>query len=99
MKFEILAEASERIRATAKKKEKISLIAQILRQAVDREIYLAGTLPSGKLGVGWATVQAAAAGQMPASDSVALTAIQTYPDDPAGTSGPGSLQRKKENPS
>jgi len=58
MKFEILAETSERIRATAKKKEKIALIAQILRQVGGREIYLAahylsGNLPSGRLGIGW----------------------------------------------
>lgn len=57
MKFEDMVEASERIRFTAKKKEKVSLIANLLRQLRDEEIslaahYLAGNLPSGKLGIG-----------------------------------------------
>lgn len=101
MKFEILAEASERIRATAKKKEKISLIAQILGQVSGREIYLAahylsGNLPSGKLGIGWRTLQDAIMDLVPASGSVELAIIQAYLDDLAKISGPGSSQHKKK---
>jgi DNA ligase-1 len=101
MKFMILAEASERIRATSKKKEKIALIARILGQAKGREIYLAahylsGNLPSGRLGIGWRTLQDAVTDPAPASDSVELIDIQAYLDDLAGTAGSGSLQRKKK---
>jgi hypothetical protein len=38
MKFETLVEASEKIRATAKKKEKVSIIAEFMRQLRGREI-------------------------------------------------------------
>lgn len=101
MKFEILAQTSERIRATAKKKEKIAFIAGILRQAVGREIhlaahYLSGNLPSGRLGIGWRTVQDAAMHPASASDSIELITLQAYLDDLARTSGPGSVQRKNK---
>lgn len=62
MKLESLVEVSERIRSTARKKEKVSIITQLLRQLRGREIslaahYLSGNLLSGKIGIGWRTIQ------------------------------------------
>ena len=53
-----------RLRATTKKTEKVALIAELLRQARGREIeilalYLTGTLPQGRIGIGWRSLQAA----------------------------------------
>ena len=50
----------ERVRATSKKTEKVALIADVLRQARGREaellaMYLTGTLPQGRIGLGWRT--------------------------------------------
>ncbi len=54
MKLEKLADISERVSATSSKKEKVSLIAGLLKQAKDKEIslaahYLSGQLPQGRL--------------------------------------------------
>lgn len=101
MKFETLVGASEKIRATAKKKEKVSIIAELLRQLRGREIflaahYLSGSLPSGKLGIGWRTVQDATKELRPSPDSIHLPDIQAYLDDLARSKGPGSSELKKQ---
>jgi DNA ligase-1 len=101
MRFEILVEVSERIRSTTKKKEKISLIADLLKQIRGKEVYLAvhylsGNLPSGKLGVGWRTVQDALMDLLPSPAQLEITTIQAYLDDVAQASGPGSVEKKKQ---
>src|SRR6185503_10370499 len=58
----------ERVRATSKKTEKVTLIAEVLRQARGREaellaMYLTGALPQGRIGLGWSTIHAALEGE------------------------------------
>jgi DNA ligase-1 len=53
-----------RLRATTRKTEKLALIADLLRQARDREIeilalYLSGSLTQRRIGIGWRGLQAA----------------------------------------
>jgi hypothetical protein len=60
-----LVECVGRVRATPRKLEKVALLADLLRQTRGRETelaasYLTGTLPQGRIGVGWSTLQAAA---------------------------------------
>ena len=56
----------ELVRATAKKTEKVRLLAELLRQTRGQErelaaLYLCGSLPQGKIGVGWTVLQKAMA--------------------------------------
>ena len=59
-----LVELVGRVRATPKKGEKVALIADALRETRGREtelvaLYLTGTLPQGRIGVGWKTLEPA----------------------------------------
>ncbi len=61
-----------RVRRTTKKTEKVALIADLLRQARGRELellalYLTGTLPQGRIGFGWRTIEKAMSGLVPLS--------------------------------
>lgn len=101
MKLEDLVVTSENIRSTPKKKEKVSLIAKILQQAKGREIslaaqFLAGILPTGRLGIGWRTIQEAVRDLRPVSSTLSITDIQAYLEDLTKTAGPGSSERKKK---
>jgi DNA ligase-1 len=101
MKFDILVKASEKIGSTTKKKEKVSLIAKILQQAKGKEIflaaqYLSGILPTGRLGIGWRTVQEAIRDLKLVARSLSITDIQAYLEDLSQAAGPGSSQRKKQ---
>jgi DNA ligase-1 len=60
-----LVEGVGRVRATTRKTEKIALLADLLRPTRGREtelaaLYLTGTLPQGRIGLGWRTLQSAA---------------------------------------
>ncbi len=54
------------VRATAKKTEKVRLLAELLQQTRGQEtelaaLYLCGSLPQGKIGVGWTVLRKAMA--------------------------------------
>ena len=64
MELARLVEAVERVRATTKKSEKVRILADTLRAAHGHEtalaaLYLTGSLPQGKIGVGWNILQQA----------------------------------------
>ena len=64
MELRRLVELVERVRATSRKTEKAALIADFLRQTREREtelaaLYLSGTLPQGRIGVGWRAIEGA----------------------------------------
>ena len=64
MSLKDLVEASRRVGATTRKKEKTSLLADCLKRGRGEEIalaasYLAGQIPQGSLGIGWAILQKA----------------------------------------
>jgi DNA ligase-1 len=59
--FDELAAASETLAATARRNEKVATLSALLRRLDPTEIvpatsYLTGTTPSGRIGVGWATL-------------------------------------------
>jgi len=93
-----LVDLVARVRATSKKGEKVGLIADFLRQTREREtelaaLYLTGTLPQGRIGVGWRTLQPA----MPSGPSVGEPLTLAHLDEAlsavAGETGPGSTER------
>lgn len=95
-----LAECSQRIAATPKRLEKIALLAGLLREATEHDAvagthFLVGTLPQGKIGVGFRQISqldvapAAAASLTVLDVSAALTEL-------AACSGKGSVARRRE---
>src|SRR3989442_2495356 len=64
MLLSTLVECVDRVRATPRKTEKVALLADLLRSARGREaelaaLYLTGTLPQGRIGLGWRSLQSA----------------------------------------
>src|SRR6476661_2582073 len=64
MELARLVGAVEQVRATTKKSEKIRILAETLRETRGREavltaLYLSGSLPQGKIGIGWNLIQQA----------------------------------------
>jgi len=90
----------ERVRATSKKTEKVTLIADVLRQARGREaellaMYLTGALPQGRIGLGWSTIHSALEGAPPPRDEpLALLDVDRAFDALAGERGAGSADRR-----
>jgi DNA ligase 1 len=89
----------ERVRATPRKLEKVSHIADFLRQTRAREtelaaLYLTGTLPQGRIGLGWRTIQAATVEGDPRGDPLALADVDRTFEEVARDKGSGSSDRK-----
>lgn len=90
------------VRATRSRNAKVAAVAELLREATPVDVplivdYLAGVLPQGRIGLGYATVGAVQA--EPADVSAAaltLKRIDETFDDIASTSGPGSKKRKED---
>ncbi len=94
-----LVEISEKVGATPKKKEKISLLAEIFRRAREREIslvafYLSGELPQGRLGIGWAALQEALREATVRAEPLSLTDLDRYFESIQEERGPGSSRRR-----
>jgi DNA ligase-1 len=87
------------VRATSRKTEKTALIAELLRQSEGCEtalaaLYLTGTLPQGRIGIGWRLVQAARVEGAPAGTPPHLADVDAAFEAAAGESGAGSTERK-----
>ena len=100
MRFTEVAAASEQVRSTRSRKEKVSALAEALSSADRGELpivvaHLAGDLPQGRLGVGWAALSAVEA---PAATEPTLTVtdVDAALDAIAAESGPGSEARRRE---
>ena len=89
--------ASEALSATSKRKEKTTIVAELLRQSTVDEVavvvgLITGTLRQGRIGVGWANLARPAT---PADQpSLTVTALDRAADDLAGIEGVGSQQRR-----
>src|SRR5262245_21444221 len=99
MELERLVEVVERVRATSRKLEKTALIADLLKQTTGREtelaaLYLTGTLPQGRIGVGYRTLQGAVAEGAPAGEPLTLADVDRTFEAVAGDEGPGSTERR-----
>jgi len=90
----------ERVRATSKKTEKVALIADGLRQARGPDaalvaMYLTGSLPQGRIGVGWRLVQTVMTETpVPAGEALSLADLDRAFDALAAERGEGSAQRR-----
>jgi DNA ligase-1 len=96
-----LVECVGRVRATSKKTEKVQILADLLRTAGGREaelaaLYLTGSLPQGRIGIGWRTLQAAAGGGPPEGEPLTLLDVDRMCDAVGGEKGPGSADRRMQ---
>jgi DNA ligase-1 len=87
------------VRATAKKTEKIDLLAHFLKQTRGKETelaahYLSGNLPQGRIGIGWARLKAAMIDAPPSGAPLTLLEVDQVLNQFASTGGSGSFDRK-----
>jgi len=99
MLLSTLVQVVDRVRATPRKTEKVALLADLLRPARGREaelaaLYLTGTLPQGRIGLGWRTLQSAMTDASPQGDRLTLADVDRAAEAIAGESGAGSGERK-----
>lgn len=86
------------VRATTKKSEKVRLLAETLRETRTREtelaaLYLSGSLPQGKIGIGWNVIQKAMASAS-AGERLTLLDVDAAFDRLAAEQGIGSTERR-----
>jgi DNA ligase 1 len=97
-----LVATSQRIGASAARLAKIRELAQLLASLAQDEIeigthYLAGRVPQGRIGIGFATLQAAAALTPPAAHpSLSLTEVDRRLAQLAALRGAGSAERRAQ---
>src|SRR5687768_1817311 len=94
-----LVECVGRVRATPRKLEKVALLADLLRQARGREaelaaLYLTGTLPQGRIGIGWSTLQSALGERAGEGEPLALLDVDRMCEAVAAEGGAGSTGRR-----
>ena len=94
-----LVELVGRIRGTSKKTEKVRLIAESLGQTRGRDtellaLYLTGTLPQGRIGFGWRSIEAAMTDRPAAGPPLTLAEIDRAFDALATEKGAGSAERR-----
>src|SRR5262245_38463887 len=94
-----LVQTVGRVRGTSKKLEKVALIAELLRETQEREaelvaLYLSGTLPQGRIGIGYRTIQGGATESPRSGEPLTLLDVDQAFETIADASGPGSAERK-----
>ena len=99
MEWSRLVELVGRVRATSKKGEKVALIAELLRQTRGPEtgllaLYLTGTLPQGRIGVGWKTLEPAMPSGPAVGEPLTLERVDEALSAVAAETGPGSAERR-----
>jgi DNA ligase-1 len=93
-----LVQTSDKVASTSGRLAKIKLLAELLKQAAPDEIetviaYLSGTIRQAKVGVGWATLQAAK-GRAAKAPTIALKDVDAALDLVANATGKGSAALK-----
>jgi DNA ligase-1 len=96
-----LVELSSRVRATSRKTEKVELIADLLRTTTGREtalvaLYLTGTLPQGRIGIGWRAIESALTEGPAEGEAVTLEDVDRAVGAIAEARGAGSAGRRAE---
>jgi DNA ligase-1 len=94
-----LVEAVEQVRATTKKSEKIRILADTIRAAHGHEtvlaaLYLSGSLPQGKIGIGWHLIQQATPEARLAAEPLRLIEVDKGFERLNGERGTGSTERR-----
>ena len=99
MELSALVQLVARLRATPKKTEKVAAIAELLRQAREREIelvalYLTGTLTQGRIGIGYRSLQAAMPDGPAIGEPLTLAGLDAALGEIAAQKGQGSAERR-----
>jgi DNA ligase-1 len=99
MLFADLVAASAAVAATPKRAEKIARLAELLRRLEPGEIapavaFLAGELPTGRIGVGWSTIVRAHAGDSVPAPELAIADVVRFLEDVLATVGEGSAAER-----
>jgi DNA ligase 1 len=94
-----LVRTSSRVSATSSRLAKVREIAALLGKLSAEEIpigvsYLAGELPQGRIGVGYAALQAAAAAAAPGEPTLSVGETDRYVAELAGIRGGGAAKRR-----
>jgi ATP-dependent DNA ligase I len=100
MTFARLVDTSRRVAETRGRRAKIALLAELLRTLPPEELeigvaYLSGMVLQAKLGVGWATIQAALPGSAVEASDVSLTEVDETLGRIVQASGPGSSAKRQ----
>ena len=100
MTFARLVDTSRRVAETRGRRAKIALLAELLLTLPNPELeigvaYLSGTVLQAKLGVGWATIQAALPGSAAEGPSVTLAEVDETLSRIVQASGPGSAAERQ----
>lgn len=99
MRLAQLVDAVTQVRKTTKKSEKVRLLADALLLASAHEIelaafYLSGSLPQGKIGIGWNLIQKALAVGESTKEPLTLRDLDDAIGRLAGEQGAGSTERR-----
>jgi ATP-dependent DNA ligase I len=94
-----LVDLAGKVAATPRKSEKVALIAELLRESRGRvaelcALYLSGTLPQGRIGVGWRALQGALPRGPATGPALTLPELDQAFTDVQSERGAGSLERK-----
>ncbi len=101
MQLAELVATSKDVAATRSRKAKIARLAETLRRLAPDELeigvsYLAGILPQGRIGLGWALFRDLDAGAPAASPSLTLREVHGAFDEIAAMRGSGSAARRRD---
>jgi DNA ligase-1 len=104
MRLQDLVSLVERVRATSRRTAKVALIAEALRaasraRARDAELlalYLTGTLPQGRIGLGHRTLERSFAEGPPQGEPLTLGELDAAFETLRGETGAGSAERRRE---
>ena len=101
MQLSGLVSVSEQVAATRSRLEKRAALSQCLRQAAPSEVrlvvnYLTGTLPQGRIGLGFAIIRDLAGGEPASTPTLTLQDVDTTFDRIANTRGKGSQTARQE---
>ena len=96
-----LVDTSRRVTASAGRRAKVTELAQLLRSLTPEEIeaathYLSGTLPQGRIGIGYSQLQAARPDLTPAEGSLTIGNVDEVLAVLQGTRGAGSAARRTD---
>jgi DNA ligase-1 len=101
MELRALVEQVVAVRAATRRTDKVALLADGLRQTSGREtelaaLYLSGSLPQGRIGIGWRTLESALVQAAGASAGAgwSLTEVDRVFTQLADTQGAGAQQRR-----
>ncbi|MEJ7731359.1 MAG: hypothetical protein WKG00_19355 [Polyangiaceae bacterium] len=101
MRFAELAEVSRRVAETTSRNGKVAVLAETLGRLTPDEApvvvaWLAGQLPQGKLGVGWAMVRAMGEVAPAEGEPWSVLDVDRQLSAIAGAAGPGSTTERRQ---